>query len=46
MTIYLVRKANASNSDTFGMYEIHKLRGTFHIVILVEQAKANNTPPV
>ena len=36
----------ASNSDTFERYEIRKLRGTFPIVILVEQAVARNIPPV
>ena len=40
MTMHLLRKASASNSDTFGRYENRKLRGTFPIVILVEQAEA------
>ena len=44
MTMQLLRKA--SNSDTFGRYEICKLRGTFSIVTLVEQADASNIPPV
>ena len=42
MTMHLLRKVSASNSDTFGRYEILKLRGTFTIVILVEQAEASN----
>ena len=42
MTVYMLRKASASHSDTFGRYEIRKLRGTFPIVILVEQAEASN----
>ena len=46
MAMNLLRKASASNNDTFGRYEIHKLRGTFPIVILVEQAESGNTPPV
>ena len=46
MTINLLRKASASNSDTFGRSEIRKLRGTFPIVILVEKAEASNIPPV
>ena len=46
MTMYLLRKANASKSDMFGRYEICKLTGTFPIVILVEQAEASNICPV
>ena len=46
MTMHLLRKVSASNNDTFGRYEIHKLGGTFPIVILVEQADASNIPPV
>ena len=42
MTMHLLRKVSASNSETFGKYEIRKLRGTFPIVILVEQAEASN----
>ena len=45
MTMHLLRRASASNSDMFGTrYEIRKLRGTFPIVILVEQADASNIP--
>ena len=44
MRIHLLKKANASNSDTFGRYKIRKLRGTFLIVILVAQAE--DIPPV
>ena len=44
MTMHLLRKASASNSDMFERYEIRKTRGTFPIVILVEQA--SNIPPV
>ena len=44
--VHLLRKASDSNSDTFGRYEIRKVRGTFPIVILVEQAAASNIPPV
>ena len=43
MTMHLLRKASASN--TFGMYEIRKLRGTFPLVILVEQAKRESPEP-
>ena len=46
MTMQLLRKASASNSDDFGRYEIRKLRGTFRIVIRVEQAHDSNIPPV
>ena len=46
MTLHLLRKSSASNSDTFGRYAIRKLRGTFPIVILIEQAEANNIHPV
>ena len=46
MTMHLLRKASASNSDTFGRYDILKLRGTFPIVIHVEQSEASNIPPV
>ena len=46
MMMHLLRKASASNSATFGRYEICKLRGTFTTVILVEQADASNIPPV
>ena len=42
MMMHLLRKPNASNSDTFGRYEIWQLRGTFPIVILVEQAEASS----
>ena len=45
MTIHLLKKASA-NSDMFGRYEICKLRGTFPIVILVQQAEASNIPGV
>ena len=44
MMMHLLRKASASNSDMFGRYVIHKLRGTFPIVILVEQADAGKHP--
>ena len=44
MTMHLLR--NACNSDTFGRYEIHKLSGTFPIVIIVEQAEASNILPM
>ena len=46
MTMHLLRKPSASNSERFGRYEIRKRRGTFHIVILVEQAEASKIPPV
>ena len=46
MTMHLLRKANDSNIGTLERYEIRKLRGTFPIVILVEQAEAINIPPV
>ena len=46
MTMHLLRKVSASNGDTFGRYEIRKFRGTFPMVILVEQAEARNIPPV
>ena len=46
MMMHLLRKVNASNSDTFRRYEIHQLRGTFPIVILVAEAEASNIPPV
>ena len=42
----MIRKGNASKSDTFERYEICKFRGTFPIVILVEQVEASNIPPV
>ena len=38
MMMHQLRKASTSNSDMFGRYETLKLRGTFLIVILVEQA--------
>ena len=41
MMMHLLRKTSASNSDIFERYEICKLRGTFPIVILVEQAEAS-----
>ena len=44
MTMHLLRKASASNSDTFCRYEICKISRTFPIVILVKQAEASNTP--
>ena len=44
MTIHLLRKLSASNNDMVERYEICTLRGTFPIVILVEQA--SNIPPV
>ena len=44
MTMHLLTKASASNSDTCGRYEICKLRGIFPIVILVEQSEASNIP--
>ena len=37
MMMHLLRKGSASNSDTFGRYDIRKLRGKVPIVILVEQ---------
>ena len=47
MRMHLLRKASACNNDMFGRYEFRKLRGTFPIVILVEQeAEANNILPV
>ena len=46
MTMHLLRRASASNSDTFERYEISKLTGTFLIVILVEQAETSNILPV
>ena len=46
MTMYLHRKASASNSDTFGRYGIRKLGGMFPMIILVEQAEDSNFPPV
>ena len=46
MTMHVLRKVSASNSDTFERYEIRKLRGTFPIVILVEQTEDSNIPPV
>ena len=46
MTMHLLRKASATNSDTFGRYEIRKLKGTFPIVILVERTEASNISPV
>ena len=45
MMMHLLRKASASNSDTFERYDMHKLRGTFPIVTLVEQAPARNITP-
>ena len=44
--MHLLRKVSGSNSDTFERYNIRKLRGTFPIVILAEQAEASNIPPV
>ena len=44
--MHLLRKASTSNGDTFERYEICKLKGTFHIVIVVEQAEASNIHPV
>ena len=41
MTMHLLKKVSASNSDTFGTYNISKLRGTIPIVILVEQAETS-----
>ena len=45
MMMHLPRKESAYNSDTFGRYKIHNLRGTFLKVIIVEQAEASNIPP-
>ena len=42
MAMHLLRKASASNSNTFGRYKISKLRSIFLVVILVEQAEASN----
>ena len=42
MAMHLLSIASASNSDTFVRYEIRKLRRTFPMVILVEQAEASN----
>ena len=40
MMLHLIRKVSASNSDTFGRYEIQKLTGTFPV------AEASNISPV
>ena len=46
MIVHLLRKASASDRDTFERYDIRKLRGTFLIIILVEKTcKASNIPP-
>ena len=39
MTMHLLRKLSASNRDTYGRYEIHKLRGTFLIVSMAIERK-------
>ena len=44
--MHLLRKTSASNSDSLGRYQISKLRRTFTIVILIQQAEASNIPPV
>ena len=44
--MHLLRETSASNSNTFGRYENHNIKGTIPIVILIEQAEASNIPPV
>ena len=46
MPTHLLIKASTSNSETVVGYEIRKFRGTFPIVIAIEQAEAINIPPV
>ena len=46
MMMHPLRKASACNSDMLGRYTIRKSRGTFPIVIFVEQTDASNIPSV